>query len=59
MPKDGELLCRHGSTGGFPAFAGFDPVAGVGLVAAGNTLTTNRRRFVRGAHTTLCALRHS
>ncbi|MEV8095905.1 hypothetical protein [Kitasatospora sp. NPDC085879] len=57
--EEGELLCHHGSTRGFTAFAGFDPVGRAGLVVMGNTLPTTRRALTWTAYATLCALRGS
>jgi len=50
---EGELVYHSGSTRGFSAFAGFNPVAQVGLVAMASTMPGLRRRFTQTAYETL------
>lgn len=51
-----ELLFHEGTTRGFVAFAGFDPVARTGLVAMISSPPTRRRRFLQTAYDTLRGL---
>ncbi|MDH6137066.1 CubicO group peptidase (beta-lactamase class C family) [Kitasatospora sp. MAA4] len=51
-----QVVFHEGSTRGFAAFAGFDPVARTGLVALISSPPTRRRRFLQTAYDTLRGL---
>ena len=51
-----QVVFHEGSTRGFVAFAGFDPVARTGLVALISSPPTRRRRFLQTAYETLRGL---
>lgn len=51
-----QVVFHEGSTRGFAAFAGFDPVARTGLVALISSPPTRRRRFLQTAYDTLRSL---